>query len=204
MTPKSFLFDIGNVLIGWDPSVLIERLLPDEDARAAFREEAMTDQRILAMDRGQSWDELLAEIRRDAPQHHPTARRYAERWIETVTGPIDGSVATLRALRGRGWPVYAFSNFGTENFEAALPHYPFLNEFDGRVISGYEGTVKPETAIFRIAARRFGLSPAETLFVDDRPENVDAAARLGFAVHLFQGPKGLIDDLAARGITVDP
>lgn len=201
MTPRCFLFDIGNVLVDWNPDYLLQKLLPDADAVAAFRAEAMTEARILEMDRGQDWAAQLAEIAVAVPHHLDTAKAYRDRWVETIREPIAGSVTLFEALRAAGYPIYALSNFGAENFAMAEAVYPFLTHFTGRIISGHEGVVKPDPAIYRLAIDRFGLNPAETLFIDDRRENIDAARALGFQGHLFTTPDTLRDALSQMDLS---
>lgn len=200
MKTDAIIFDIGNVLVDWNPDFLLSKLLPDADAIARFRMEAVTERRILAMDLGQSWDDQLAEIEADAPQHLATATAYADRWVETISGAIQESVDLLRAVRARGIPVFALSNFGAENFAKTESEYPFLKEFDDRVVSAYVGMIKPDPQIYRLAIDRFGVDPAATLFIDDRPENIAAAVECGLQGHLFRDGATLRADLNARGL----
>jgi 2-haloacid dehalogenase len=202
MRINAFLFDIGNVLIDWNPDHLLRKLLPDAAAIRAFRAEAVTQARILEMDRGQDWEAQLAEIEAEAPQHLQTAQVYRARWVETVAGTIPETVALRDAVRDAGWPVYALSNYGAENFERTRGVYPFLDGFDGRVISAHEGVIKPEPAIYRLCIDRFGLDPAVTLFIDDRPENTEAAEALGFQTHTYTCPEALRAELVRLGVSV--
>ena len=200
MTFKYVLFDIGNVLVDWNPDNLLKKLLPDAAAIQDFRENAVTHDRILAMDRGQTWKVQLAEIAADCPQHLETARAYRDRWVETISGPIHGTVDIMAKLKAAGFPIYALSNYGVENFEATVKVYPFLEAFDGRVVSGYEGVIKPDPAIYDLVVQRFSVDPAQTLFIDDRPENIAAAKACGFRGHLFTDSDALAKYLAEAGI----
>ncbi|NMM46418.1 HAD family phosphatase [Rhodospirillaceae bacterium KN72] len=200
MTIDTFLFDIGEVLVDWNPDHLLRKLLPDDGAIRAFRQEAVTQQRILNMDRGQSWDEQWAEIEAHAPHHLDTAREYGMRWVETIAGPVQGSVDILTDLQARGFPTYALSNYGAENFERTVAVYPYLDTFDGRVVSGYEGVIKPEPEIYQLVIDRFKIDPARTLFIDDRPENTKAAEAFGFQTHIFTTPERLADHIAALNL----
>lgn len=191
MKIDTYLFDIGGVLVDWNPDHLLRSLLPDDEAIRVFREEAVTHERILKMDRGQSWAEQLAEIEEAAPHHLDVARIYGERWVETIAAPIQDTVDLMLALKAEGYPIYALSNYGAENFERSVDVYPFLDAFDGRVVSAYEGVIKPDPAIYDIVIERFDLTPETTLFIDDRPENTDAAAAKGFQVHTFTTPESL-------------
>ncbi|WP_420416008.1 HAD family hydrolase [Pacificispira sp.] len=191
MKIDTYLFDIGGVLVDWNPDHLLRSLLPDDDAIRAFRAEAVTQDRILKMDRGQTWDDQLAEIAASAPHHLGTARAYRDRWVETIAAPIQETVDLMLALKGEGHPIFALSNYGAENFERSVAVYPFLDAFDGRVVSAYEGVIKPDPAIYDIVIERFSLTLETTLFIDDRPENTDAAAEKGFQVHTFTTPESL-------------
>ena len=200
MIVTCILFDIGNVLVDWNPDNLLKKLLPDAAAIQDFRENAVTHERILAMDRGQNWEAQLAEIAADCPQHLETAKAYRDRWVETISGPIHGTVDIMAKLKAVGYPIYALSNYGVENFEATVKVYPFLEDFDGRVVSGYEGVIKPDPAIYDIVIQRFSVDPTQTLFIDDRPENIDAAMACGFQGHLFTGTDELARALAQGGM----
>jgi len=199
----SVIFDIGNVLVNWNPDHLLSKLLPDAAAIARFRAEAVTWQRISKMDMGESWEEQLAEIGDSMPQHLNTAQAYAERWIETVAGPIQGSVDLLESLRSKGVPTFALSNYGVENFERTEAVYSFLKNFDDRVVSGYVGMIKPDPQIFHLAIDRFGVDPATTIFIDDREENITAAVQCGLQGHLFRDSETLKADLTRRGLAID-
>lgn len=197
MKIDTFLFDIGNVLIDWNPDNLLRQLLPDEEAIRAFRREAVTEQRILDMDRGEDWDTQLAALEQTAPNHLATAKAYRERWVETISGPIQQSVDLMLTLKAKGYPIYALSNYGIENFEKTVPVYPYLDAFHGRVVSGYEGLIKPEPEIYDLAIERFKLTPETTLFIDDRAENTDAAKAKGFQVHTFRNSQALVEQLSS-------
>ena len=196
----AFLFDIGNVLLAWDPERLMRELVADEAEFHDFRDTVMNDARLLENDRGRDWDDILAEIASEAPHHANAARAFRTRWLETITGPIEANVRLLHRLRAEGFPVYALSNFGVENFAKTEAVYPFLREFDGRVISGHEGMVKPEPEIYAHTIERFRLTPERTFFIDDRAENIEAARAHGIRTHHFHAPDALETDLRRRGI----
>ena len=197
MTPiKTFLFDIGAVLVDWNPDHLLKQLLPNAEAVQRFRADVLTQDSILAMDRGQSWDFQMEACAKDHPDQLDTLIQYRDRWIETLSGPIQPIVDLKAALRAKGYPVYALSNYGTENMAWSQRAYPFLLDFDGRVISGHVGMIKPEPEIYQHVIDRFDLVPEETLFIDDKDYNTDAAAAFGFQTHTFLEPQALIDRLA--------
>lgn len=193
----AYLFDIGNVLIRWRPERLLAEILGGEAALRAFSAAIDLPGLILAQDRGLSVAEAEAEVARRAPEHLGAFQEYERRWVETIDGEIVETVRFLEALRADGRPVFALTNYAAEHMVWSEPHYPVLTRFDGRVVSAHEGVVKPEPAIYALAIERFGLDPARTLFIDDRPENAAAAERIGFHVHCFDPdrPRALRDAL---------
>jgi 2-haloacid dehalogenase len=127
-----------------------------------------------------------------------------DRWLEIARPEIPRSVRLMRALRERGLPVFALTNFGIGTWEIATPVYPFLTEFDRLYISGHMQVTKPAARIYEMVEQDCGLSPEALLFADDRPENIAAAAARGWQVHLFEGPQGWADCLVGQGLlTVD-
>lgn len=193
---NAFLFDIGAVLVDWDPDHLLKQLLPDAETVQRFRTEVLTQESILEMDRGQSWDFQIEACAKDKPEHLDILIQYRDRWIETVSGPIQPIVDLKAALREKGYRVYALSNYGTENMAWSQKAYPFLLDFDGRVISGHIGMIKPEPEIYSHVIDRFDLVPEETLFIDDKNYNTAAAEAFGFQTHVFTGSEALLSRLA--------
>ena len=188
---ETVVFDIGNVLLRWDPAFLYEKLIPDPRERAFFLETVVPLDWHLDHDRGRSYRETIPERQRRFPRYADLIAAYYERWDETIAGPIWGSVAILDALNERGLPLYAITNYSAETFPRARRQFPFLALFRDILVSGEEGVVKPDPAIFARAIRRFGIRPGTALFIDDSPANVDAAAGCGFRTHRFVGPEDL-------------
>lgn len=194
----TYLFDIGNVLIRWTPEALLHDLFGGDGAAVrAFTAAIDLPTLILEQDRGLTVAEAEARVAARAPEHLACFRAYERRWVETIAGEIPETAAFLRALRAAGRPVYALSNYAADHMVWSEPHYPILTEFDGRVISAHEGVIKPEPAIYEIVIARFCITPARTLFIDDRPENVAAAHALGFQGHCFDAerPRALAEAL---------
>ncbi len=202
MRPEAVVFDIGNVLVEWQPDAFYDRLIGPERRRALMAEvdlHAMNE----GMDRGAPW---LPSVRALAEAHPGWAAEimcWHDRWIEMLAPAIDHSVRLLRALRARGVPVFALTNFGVETLEQARAHYPFLTEFDRAYVSGALRLMKPEAGIYAAVEADCGVAPGALLFADDRPENIAAAAARGWGVHLFEGPQGWADRLVAEGV-LDP
>jgi 2-haloacid dehalogenase len=151
-------------------------------------------------DRGRPFAEGVAELVERFPEQAALITAYHERWAEMVAGAIEGTVALVRGLRDAGVPVYALSNWSAETFPVGRRRFPFLDELDGLLVSGEVGLIKPDREIFDELRARFDLEPASTLFVDDSPANVEAAARLGFRTHHFRSPEALEAELVGLGL----
>lgn len=192
------VFDLGNVLIPWDRRLLFRKLIDDPARLDHFCDHVLTMEVNAELDRGTPIQEVVDERKAHHPDHAELLQAFADRWIETTGPAIEGSVELLRRLKAAAVPCYALSNWGRDTFLLAEPHHPFLQWFDGRIISGFEGVVKPDDAIFELLCERFSLDPAHTLFIDDAPANIAAAERLGFATHHFTDPETLAADLTHR------
>jgi len=200
--PTAVVFDIGNVLFHWAPEAFYDRLLGPADSARLFAEvplHAMNER----VDNGAPLTGEIAALARAHPDWREAIVTWEARWID-LTGPvIDRSVRLLRALRRRGVPVYALSNFGRETFDIAESHYPFLEEFDHRVISAHHAAMKPDARIYEILEEETAQPPEALLFTDDKAENVAAAAARGWHIHHFEGPEGLASRLVATGLLTE-
>lgn len=180
------VFDIGNVLIEWDPMRVYRELVPDADARAALFSRVDFDGMNLAGDRN---GDLAAEVERLAARHPedaPAIRAWRERWDDMIGPEIPQGIALLEAARAAGLPAVALSNFAADTYEIARARFPALSRFDIEVISGREGCIKPEPEIYALVEARTGLSGDALFFIDDRPENVAAAQRRGWRGTVFR------------------
>ena len=193
------IFDIGRVLIDWDPPGFFDRAI-GRPAREALFAEVDFETANLAIDRGAPFRDTIAALAGRHPGQADAIWLWHDRWIEMASPEIPGSVALLRALRARGVPVFALTNFGVGTFRVAEAHYPFFREFDRRYISGQLRLMKPEPAIYAHVEADCGLPPGALLFTDDRPENIAAAAARGWRTHLFDGPEGWAARLVAEGL----
>jgi 2-haloacid dehalogenase len=197
---KAVVFDLGGVLIDWDPRYLYRKLLADEAAVEEFLATVCTPEWNAELDRGRPFAEGVAELVERHPVHAAAIAAYHERWPEMLGGDIPGTVELLAELRAAGVPLFALTNWSAETIGFARARFEFLGWFDGVVVSGEERLVKPDPRLFRRLLDRFGLAAEATLFVDDAPANVAAARRLGLdAVH-FTGPGQLRRDLTGRGL----
>lgn len=199
MAPKAVVFDIGRVLIHWDPDGFYDRVLGPE-ARARMMAEVPLAETNLSIDAGKPWKETIHALAEAHPAWAAPIRHWHDRWIEMASPRIDHSVRLLRALRARGVPVYALTNFGRESFAYARTHYDFFDEFDGAVVSGEHRVIKPDPAIYALLEDLAGLSGPDLIFTDDNPDNVRAASARGWKAHLFEGPQGWADRLVAEGL----
>ena len=200
MPVKAVVFDLGGVLIDWDPRYLYRKLLDDEAAEEEFPATVCTPEWNAEQDRGRPFAEGVAELVERHPVHAAAITAYHERWPEMLGGAVGGTVEVLAELRTAGVPVYALTNWSAETFGIARERFEFLEWFDGVLVSGEERMIKPDPAIFRLLLDRFGLDPGATFYIDDSPANVAAADRLGFDALRFTSPAQLRRDLEARGL----
>ena len=198
------VFDLGGVLIEWDPRNLYRKLFGDDATMEAFLTEVCTPAWNARQDAGRPWPEATASLAGEHPEFRELILAYDERWEEMLGGSFPGTVAILDELHRAAVPCYALSNWSSAKFAVARGRYPFLEWFAGIVISGDEGIAKPDPAIFRILLERFALSPAATVFVDDLDANVDVATRLGMIAVAFRDARRLRRDLRRLGLPLAP
>ncbi len=194
MTIEAVVFDIGNVLIEWVPENFYDRELGVERRKEMFAKvdlHAMNDR----VDLGENFRDVIYETAEIYPDFRDEIRMWHDRWLELAHPVIPHSVKLLRALRAKGIPVFALTNFGVESFELAQSHFDFLNEFDRPYVSGRLRMAKPDPAIYAHVEADSGVSPENLLFADDRQDNFDMAKSRGWNVHLFQNPQGWADAL---------
>jgi 2-haloacid dehalogenase len=202
MRVDTVVFDVGNVLIRWDPRFLYRKLFDEEAAMERFLAEVCTDAWNIEQDRGRSWEAAIAERVALFPEHAPLIRAYSERWHEMVPGPVEGTPDILDGLLAAGVPLYAITNFSTEKFAQARARFSFLNRFRDVVVSGEERLLKPDPAIYRVLLDRNGLEASRCLFVDDSEKNVRGAEAVGMRAHHFRDAAGLARALRALGLDV--
>ena len=196
------VFDLGNVLIPFDPRWLFRKLLPDEASIDRFFAETGFDAWNLEMDAGRRFAEAIAAHSLRFPHYRTLFEAFFARWHETVGEPIGESVALLQTLRANAIRTYALTNFSAETYPLAQARFAFLADFDGTVVSGREGLVKPDPAIYRLLMARYSVTPQRAVFIDDRRENVDAARALGFHAIHCTAPAVLRPALRVLGLPV--
>lgn len=198
--PANIVFDVGNVLLRWDPRFLFRKVFGEDEARMEwFLANVFTPAHNLECDRGRGFADTVAELCARFPDFARAIRAFDERWSEMVPGEITGTVELLRDVRARRIPDYAITNFSREKFPVARARFPFLDGFRLAIVSGDEGLVKPDAAIYELFLRRAGLSADACVFVDDSLANVEGARAVGMHAIHFRDPVALRAELRALG-----
>ena len=179
------VFDIGGVLLDWNPRFLYRRLIPDPAELEWFLTEVCTMEWNLQLDAGRSFDEACDELAARYPDQADLVHAW-KRQDEMVAGEVPGMVPVVEALKANGLPLFLLTNMPAHVYRARRARYPLLQLFDGAVVSGEEGVLKPSAEIFTRLRTRFGLDPSRTLFVDDVEKNVSGARAAGFQAHRFR------------------
>jgi len=197
---NTVVFDLGGVLVDWDPRYLLRELMPGREAEMeALLADVLNHAWNLERDKGESWAEAMAALKVEYPAWAEIFDAYTERWPETLAGSHDATVAILHELKERRVPLYALSNWSAEMFPHAEEKYDWLELFDGVVVSGRVKMIKPDREIFDYLLNTFQLRAADLLFIDDHEPNVVAARSYGIAAHLFRGAEDLRRELVAQG-----
>jgi 2-haloacid dehalogenase len=199
-TITAVIFDIGGVLLDWNPRYLYRKLFDDEEAMERFLGEVCTMEWHEANDLGTPFEVTCAQLAAEHPEHAEHIWAWGRRTEEMIGGPIDGTVAILRELKERGMPLYALTNMETTTYPQRRERYDFLRWFNGTVVSSSEGVIKPDLRLFRVLLERYGLQPETTLMIDDNPRNVEAARALGMPTVRFESPEGLRRVLEEAGV----
>ena len=200
---RTVVFDLGNVLIRWDPHPAIAAAVgPAEATRFLGAEDFDFRAWNLEQDAGRPWAEAEAAVAESHPHWREHATGYRENFARSLLGQIDDTVAVLRDLHAAGVPLFALTNWSGELFHHATERFDFLTLFTDIVVSGDERVAKPAPEIFTLLEKRTGSPLAECVFIDDSPRNVRAAADAGLDAILFTDTGHVRDDLRARGLPV--
>ncbi len=199
MPVQAVIFDIGNVLIEWQPERYYDRVIGEDRRRKMFSTVDLHGMNDL-VDQGHHFTDTIYDWAEKYPQWRAEIRMWHDNWIELAAPEIPHSVRLLRALRAQGVPVFALTNFGVQNFDYATTVYPFLTEFDRLYVSGRMKAVKPHSPIYEMVEADCGLAPETLLFADDRIDNIETARARGWQTHHFTGPQGWADRLVAEGL----
>ncbi|WP_050528248.1 HAD family hydrolase [Pseudorhodobacter aquimaris] len=201
-TPEAVVFDIGNVLIEWQPERYYDAVL------GAARREALFDAVDLhamneRIDAGAPFRDTVYATAAQHPAWEDEIRWWYDRWVQLAAPRIEHSITLMRRLRAKGVPVFALTNFGDDTFAYAQTQYDFLAEFDRAYVSGRMGVTKPAPVIYQMLEADCGIAPQGLLFTDDRLENIKAAAARGWQTHHFIHPQGWADRLVAAQLLTD-
>ncbi len=197
------VFDVGGVLVDWDPRYLYRRIIPDEEAMERFLAEVCTPEWHARHDLGASYEDTIPVLAAAHPQWADEVRAWSERFAEMYGGVFEGTVALLADLRRRRVPLFASTNWGAASWQEAKARYEFLDWFDGALVSGAVGLAKPDPAFFELLLETFGLHPRGTLYIEDNLANLEAAADRGFVTHRFVSSPALAAELRRHGLIDD-
>lgn len=200
MSAKTIIFDFGGVLIDWNPRYLYKNIFDDPEKMEWFLANICTMEWNLSMDAGKPFKQGVNERIAIHPEWKPQIEAFHHRWPEMLGGSIAGSVEILEKLICNGYKVLGLTNWSAETFPVARQLFPFLNHLHGIVVSGEEKLVKPDPEIFNLLLQRYSLDAEQCIFIDDNPENIAVASKLGFDSILFTTPENLAHDLSLRGI----
>jgi 2-haloacid dehalogenase len=196
MKIEAIIYDLGNVLIDWNPDYVFNKLFDNDEKKKHFFENICTMEWNEQQDAGRSIKEATDELLQKHPDWKEYIAAYYGRWAEMLGGPIKESVAIFKQLKDSGrYKIYALTNWSAELFPIALKRYSFLHWFDGRVVSGEEKMRKPFPQFYHLILDRYNLVPEHTLFIDDNLRNIEAARELGIQCIHFQSPEQLRNEL---------
>ena len=200
MTPDTVIFDLGGVLIDWNPRYLFRKLFDDEQAMEQFLGTVCTPEWHLQHDAGKQFSETRDDLKRQHPEHAALIDAFGDRHGEMMAGAIAGTVMVLERLAAANVPLYAITNFPAQMYPVAQQRFPFLGLFRDVAVSGYERVVKPHPELFHILLRRNNIAPSQAVFIDDSPANIAAANALGLHSIHFTAPEALKRNLHALGL----
>nr|WP_269822170.1 HAD family phosphatase [Aggregatibacter actinomycetemcomitans] len=190
-------------MVDWNPRHLYRKIFSNDAEMERFLAEVCNSEWNARQDAGRSWSEGVAEAVKQHPQYEAEIRAYHERWTETLNGAIDDTVALLEPLKRSGVRLLALTNWSNETFHFAEERFPFLTEFEGILVSGYERLAKPDPRIFNLLIERYHLNPQHTVFIDDNLRNVEGARNFGLHTLQFTHAQKLKQDLITLGVKFD-
>jgi len=199
-SPDAIVFDLGGVIVDWQPRYVYEQLFADKDELDYFLKEVCNGPWMLLTDGGShDWPTATAELSAKFPQYRSQIEAFRPRWSQMLRGEIGASVEILKRLKLQGQRLLGLTNWAADTFDEGLPRLPSLALFEDILVSGREKLHKPDPAIFRLLCQRHGIEAARSIYIDDNRANVDTAAQLGFDALFFSSPARLAADLHQRG-----
>ncbi len=186
-----FLFDLGGVFFDWDPNHFFQNVFDNDEERKYFLTEVCNDQWNLQQDAGRSIAEAESELIPKFPHYENEIKMYYKNHRKMIRGTFEESIGVLKQLKDKNYKCYVLSNWSAETFEGIPIDYPFMQLFDGLLISGEDKLIKPDQAIYQLAKKRFNLDPEDTVFIDDKIENIEAAQKMNFKTIHLTNPKNI-------------
>lgn len=200
MNIKSLIFDIGGVLIDWNPRYLYQKIFKTEFEMEWFLQHVTTEDWNSKQDAGRSFETAILERIALFPEYSNQIEAYYDRWAEMIGGEIQESVQILEQVKNSGYPLYALTNWSAQTLPIARKMYGFFDLFDGIVVSGTEKLIKPDPQIYHVLMNRYGISPDCTIFIDDNKSNIKSAKKLGFETIHFKTSQQLGKTLELSGV----
>jgi 2-haloacid dehalogenase len=200
---KAIVFDLGGVLIDWDPRHMYREVFDDEAEMDRFLTEIATLEWNSHHDAGRRWEDGVALLSAEYPEYAGLISLYWERWEDMLNGPITETVDILAELKAAGREVHALTNWSAQSFPIARERFEFLDWFENIVVSGEEKLIKPDQQLYQILLDRIGRDASDCIFIDDGIRNVNAAAEMGFDAIHFTSPEQLHEQLSDRGLLSD-
>ena len=194
-----FIFDVGGVLVDWNPRYLYRKIFSSKKEMEYFLTEVCPPAWNETLDAGRPFKEACDEKAKEFPQYAAQIDAYRTRWQEMIDGPVTGTAEIVKDLKQKGYTLYALSNFSAETFPATRERFEVFSLFDGIVLSGEEKINKPDAEIYRRLLTRYALKAEDCLFIDDNKENIASSQRLGFQTILFTSADALRKELAQGG-----
>jgi 2-haloacid dehalogenase len=198
---KTVIFDLGGVLIDWNPDYLYKTIFDSEEEMKWFYDNICTPDWNEEQDAGRDLNEGTEFLVKKFPEHEHNIRAYYSRWEEMLNGPIHDTVEIFKELKDSNfYQILALTNWSHQTFPIALERFDFLRWFDGKVVSGEEKTRKPFLDIYEMVINRYNVDPASAVYIDDNARNLVPARELGMAAIHFKNPAQLRENLKALGV----
>lgn len=200
---KTVIFDLGGVLIDWNPDYLYKTIFDNEEEMKWFYDNVCTPDWNEEQDAGRDLNEATEMLVKKFPEHEHNIRAYYSRWEEMLKGPIHDTVEIFKELKASNfYQILALTNWSHQTFPIALERFDFLHWFDGKVVSGEEKTRKPFLDIYEMVINRYEVDPASAVYIDDNARNLVPARELGMAAIHFKNPAQLREDLKTLGVNL--